>query len=98
MPKSVESGVRVLRHDVVMSDEADSVGADGADGQVEVGEPGDPARLWPSSAEQSIGHLPRPGHQGPTGHTAGNGRLVQGPDLRGGVEGIGQGVAGRQGA
>ena len=38
MPKSVESGVRVLRHDVVMSDEADSVGADGADGQVEVGE------------------------------------------------------------
>lgn len=37
MPKSVESGVRVLRHDVVMSDEADSVGADGADGQVEVG-------------------------------------------------------------
>ena len=38
MPKSVESGVRVLRHDVVMSDEADSVGADGADGEVEVGE------------------------------------------------------------
>ena len=38
MPKSVESGVRVLRHDVVMSDEADSVGADGADGQVEAGE------------------------------------------------------------
>jgi len=28
----------VLRHDVVMSDEADSVGADGADGQVEAGE------------------------------------------------------------
>lgn len=31
----------MLRHDVVMSDDADSVGADGADGQVEVGAVGE---------------------------------------------------------